>query len=180
MSEVEVRWFYSTSTVLSPDHDVYQSCFVNLDSFQIACWSLEVHPLSIPALFALQREIQKLLELDLLYFTFLLLDIFPPNSSRDCCSKTRPTRVLIAWNCNHCHSFGQLKRCKKGCSCCWKPQEIRSAPVTLLFPCHLLGWRNTKIPSSKDFPLSAAWGCVWRKENYPNERQLPALHIKLH
>lgn len=152
MPEVEVKWFYSTSMVLSPDHNVHQSCFVNLDSFQIACWSLEVHPLSFPALFALQREIQELLELDLLYFTFLLLDICPPKSSSDCCSKTKPTGAPIASNCNHCHSFGQLKRCKKGCSCSWKPQGIRSAPVTLLFPCHLLWSRNAKIPSIQGLP----------------------------
>lgn len=31
-----------------------------------------------------------------------------------------------------------LKIYKKGCSCSWKPQRIRSAPVIRLFLCHLL------------------------------------------
>lgn len=37
MSKVEVRWFYSASMVMSLDHDVQPSSFVNLDSFEITC-----------------------------------------------------------------------------------------------------------------------------------------------
>lgn len=45
MSKVEVRWFYWASMVMSLDHDVQPSSFVNLDSFEITCWSLEIQPL---------------------------------------------------------------------------------------------------------------------------------------
>lgn len=92
----------------------------------------------------------------------------PPNSSSDCCSKTRPTRALIAWNCNHCHSFGQQKICKKRlflqqettknkeCSCeCFPPAIYCSeAAPRYLHPrtSHLL-------------LLDDMFG-----ENYPNER----------
>lgn len=47
-----------------------------------------------PALFAFQGEIQELLGLDLLHFTLLLLDICPPYSSSDCCSKTEGQQEL--------------------------------------------------------------------------------------
>lgn len=152
---------------------------MNLDSFEIAYWSLEVPP-SFPALSALQKGRSHSCWNWLLHFP--TARYLPPLIA------IQTATVRTADKSSHCMelrtaitdiTLGNL-RSKRDCSCSWKPQRIRSASVMLLSPCHFFYWSNTKIPSSKDFPLIAAWGhgcTIRKKENYPNEDQVPALHV---